>query len=438
MSAVDNKSRRKFIRLSGGVAAAGIMSGASFLLGCSKGETNPSYKRISPVKNIKGKHVRTVRGPMLPGNLGFTSMHEHTLFRPTPGPLKSLKVYDAETIVNASVLMAPQPVPDNYFPEKTHPLTLKNRGYLQHHYPHAEKVFELNEELMTDEIKDFISIGGQSILDCSVPYERGDPSVVKRMSEQTGANIVMSTGINSAAIVPKRYKNMNVAEIISFFEKEIHHGIDGTGIQAGNIKLLVDSKSVSGEDELTSNGTFMLALEAASNVSANSGAPVMIHSYHLSQQEFSLVLTAAKMFGMPAERLIFSHFDTMIRELRYEKILNNPKSLSINLDLGRRAMDLGSTLSFDLLGADWGNGVGLAGHNDAYALAAIAQYVREGYGDRLVIGTDTWNRLSTRRFGGHGMGHLLNYITPTLLKFGVTQENLGEITHHNPARLLAF
>jgi phosphotriesterase-related protein len=182
----------------------------------------------------------------------------------------------------------------------------------------------------------------------------------------------------------------------------------------------------------------MKALEAASSASANTGAPVMIHSYHLSEEEFTTLLVAAKGFGMPYGRLIFSHFDTMIRELRFEEILNDPKALSLNLELGRRAMDLGSTLSFDLLGADWSNGAGLAEHNDVYALAAISQYVKEGYADRLVIGTDTWNRLSTRRFGGHGMSHLLNYIVPTLLKFGVSEQDVAKITTLNPARLLAF
>jgi phosphotriesterase-related protein len=409
------------------------------MLGCdSDAGKEYSSKSAPAIKNLKGKYIRTVRGPISSDELGFTSMHEHTLFRSMPGVLESAKIYDAETLLKSAVLSAPEPVPENFFPEEGHPITLKNRGYLQHHYPHGEKVFELSEKLMADEIADFVSIGGQSILDCSVPYERGDPNIIKNISEKTGANIIMSTGVNSAYIVPKKYKKMNVSELVAFFEKEIYEGIDNTSIVAGNIKLLVDGKSLSGADELAADGTFMKALEAASSASANTGAPVMIHSYHLSEEEFTTLLVAAKGFGMPYGRLIFSHFDTMIRELRFEEILNDPKALSLNLELGRRAMDLGSTLSFDLLGADWSNGAGLAEHNDVYALAAISQYVKEGYADSLVIGTDTWNRLSTRRFGGHGMSHLLNYIVPTLLKFGVSEQDVAKITTLNPARLLAF
>lgn len=434
------QSRRKFLSLTGGLALAGITTTSALISGCDDNSVSRRSDVTSNIRNTEpqGKYIRTVRGPMSSGDLGFTSMHEHTLFRSMPGPLESLKIYDAETMIKAAVLADPDPVPDNFFPEEGHPITLKNRGYLQHYYAHGAGVFDLNEELMTSEISDFVGIGGESILDCSVPYERGNPDVVRRISEVTGANIIMSTGVNSASIVPKKYKKMSVPELVEFFESEILEGIDDTNVKAGNIKLLVDGKSLSGVDELSKGGSFMRSLEAASIVSANIGAPVMIHCYHLSEEEFSLLLSSAKSFGMPMERLIFSHFDTMIRELRFEKILNDPSALSLNLDFGRKAMDLGATLSFDLLGADWSNGIEAAEHNDSYALAAISQYVREGYGNRIVIGTDTWNKLSTRRFGGHGMSHLLNYIVPTLKRFGVSEKSIESITHLNPARLLTF
>jgi hypothetical protein len=81
--------------------------------------------------------------------------------------------------------------------------------------------------------------------------------------------------------------------------------------------------------------------------------------------------------------------------------------------------------------------LGAAPDYDIYPLAAMYQYIQEGYADRIVIGTDLWTRISTRRYGGYGMIRLLNFVVPTLRKYGVSQEHIDQITVHNPARLLA-
>lgn len=393
-----------------------------------------------PKSTNTGKAVRTVRGPMAPEELGFTSMHEHALFRPTPGPVEAVKTFGTDVLGMAADLIKPDPIPKSFFPQKNNPITIENRGYLYYHFANAEDAYGLDEGLMTGEIGEFAAIGGKSILDCSVPYERGNPEIVRRISEKTGVNIVMSTGVNLASMVPKRYRKMNVAQMIGFFEKELNEGIDHTDIQAGQIKLYVDGKKYIGRDELKPDGVFMTGLEAAANVAANTGAPVTIHVYDLDQEEYTFLLSQAKKYGMPMDRMIFAHSDTMVRkEMFLEKILKDPECLSLNLEPCRRALNQGVVLSFDLLGTCIADT--RAGHtsmDDAFALASISQYLREGYADQIVLGTDTWIRLNTRRYGGHGMIHLINYAIPTLLKYGTSQKDIDRVTIDNPARLLAF
>lgn len=44
----------------------------------------------------------------------------------------------------------------------------------------------------------------------------------------------------------------------------------------------------------------------------------------------------------------------------------------------------------------------------AFIPAAVYQYVKADYGDRIVFGTDVWMRIQTRAYGGPGIAHLLN------------------------------
>lgn len=438
MKSSDKTSRRAIVKL----LAAGMAIGPGIAAGL--GPVGRIDKLIGDSASrvtggISPQKIHTVTGEITPEKLGFTSMHEHVLFRDTSSPESTKGVYDEETEKEGAILLAPEPVPGEFFPEENNPITLKNIGYLKYFYPAAENAFSLTEDLMSEEIKSFVSLGGRSILDCSVPYERADPIAVKRLSESTGANIIMSTGLNSSVMIPKKFKKMSSRELADFFEQELCVGIDNTAIVAGNIKLLVDGDRVVGASQLTENGSFLKGLEAASKASSNIGAPVVIHAYMLSTEEFQRFFSKAKHFGMPLNKVILSHFDTMIRELRIKSLVSSPESFSLDLDLGRIAMDNGVTLSFDLLGAQWSDyTLGLAPQYDLYSLSAISQYVKEGYEDHIVVGTDTFNRLSTRRYGGHGMSHLLNYVVPTLVNAGVPESSVKKLTETNPVRLLAY
>lgn len=415
--------RREFLEVAGTVLASSAFPLGSFA--------------APPAKSLdNGKRIQTVGGPMPPSDFGFTSMHEHILLKSIPrNREEALEIWDEETL-SGSILLTPPPVPENFFPEPGHPITIENRGYLRDYYSHGEKMFELGEQLLLAELRDFAKVGGRSILDVTVPHERGNPETIREMSEQTGVNIVMSTGLNSTDILPKRYKNMDVPELIKFMEGDLSEGIDDTDVKAGQIKLLVDAPDIGGEG--AGGEYFRKGLEAAANISKNSGVSVTIHVYMFSDTDYRELLSTAKRFGAPPERVVLAHFQTSIREMRVEKLLKQPESFALMLDFGREVMDQGFTISFDTFGALWADTqLGAAADYDIYPLAAMYQYIQEGYADRIVIGTDLWTRISTRRYGGYGMIRLLNFVVPTLRKYGISQEHIDQITVHNPARLLA-
>lgn len=429
----DNR-RRHFLKLSGLAAAA-----SCGLLASCRGQDSQLGASTSRKAPAGAKTVRTVRGPMEPGLLGLTDMHEHVLRDSVPNMAQALLMFDAKTIKEQAMLADPEPVPSRFFPEKGNPIVLRNRGYLRDHYANGEDQFLLDEELMTGELRDFAALGGRSILDCSITFERGSPLTIRRMSEQTGVNVVMSTGINSHVLLPKKFKAMDVKELAGFFEKEIFEGIDDTGVQCGNIKLLAESELFG--SKATEDQSLMRGLEAAAAVSRNTGAPVTVHAYLLGEEVMGEFLAKAAGFGMPEGRMIIAHFPTALQPMTYQELMNDPKGFAPNLDIGFRAMDEGFILSFDLFGAGdaWADTQeGIVPSYDPVSLAAVYQYVKAGYADRIVLGTDLWMRNSTRRHGGHGISHLLNYVVPMLMRNGVKKGDIDQMLIENPARLLAF
>lgn len=434
MSSIANVGRRGFL------AGAGAV-GASAMVGCeTAGPIANTQPNSVKARQLTGKIIQTVRGPVAPSALGATSMHEHVLLGDGSDDGDPLEMFDEETLKKYMAFARPEEVGPEFFPEAPdHPIKLENRHYLMHHYANSPEAFVLDEALMTGELGDFHKLGGRSILDVSITNERGDPRTIRRMSEATNVNVIMSTGINSHVLIPKKYKQMSQAQLVEFFELELNKGIRGTDILAGNIKLLAEGGNTG--MKATDDEVLIRGLKAAASVSNNTQAPVTVHCYALGDEVLKALLNIATQAGMPRDRMTIAHFPTALRPMDYDTLLKHPETFRPNLDIGYWAMDRGFILSFDLFGAGdaWiDTRDGQAPNYDAYSFAAIYQYAKRGYAERIVLGTDVWTRMGTRKHGGGGISQLLNFVTPTLKKYGVSQNDIDQMMIHNPARILAY
>lgn len=429
--------RRTFLRYAG-LSTLAATTGTLSMAGKALAAGDKIHPK-PPAAAQGAKNVRTVRGLIAPEHLGVTDMHEHVLRDHILTSQETEKLFDVETIKKMAMLGDPKPVPESFFPGKDNTITLENRHAMMHFYPNAKDAFLLDEELMMGEVGDFASLGGNSILDCSVTFERGNPEVMKRMSEKSGVNLVMSTGINSHVLIPAAFKEMDVKGLTEYFEQELYVGINGTDICAGNIKLLAEREDHG--ERASSDETLLRGVEAAAAVSRNSGVPVTVHAYDLGDEVLKEFLGKAKDLGMPKDRMILSHFSTALRPMAQKELVTDPDKFKPNLDIGFWAMDQGYILSFDLFGAGHGwidSRGGDVPSYDPLSFAAIYQFVKAGYGDRIVMGTDLWARTSARRNGGPGIAHLLNFVVPQLKESGVPQDAIDQIMVKTPARLLAF
>jgi predicted metal-dependent phosphotriesterase family hydrolase len=97
-------------------------------------------------------------------------------------------------------------------------------------------------------LKRLLDHGCRSFIECTPNYIGRNVALLKRLSEASGLNIVTNTGYYGAAnnnFLPKHFYNEDEDTIAARWVNEFKHGIDGTGIRPGFIKLGVDKGKLS-------------------------------------------------------------------------------------------------------------------------------------------------------------------------------------------------
>ena len=365
------------------------------------------------------KTVMTVRGPIAPDELGFTSMHEHVLT-------------NCDFYMEDFVPAMGEP-PANVFPSAPEdPVKMEDLAYLNHGYyvRNHDNWNCTDETLMGAEVGDFHACGGRAILECSAPGIRGDVNGLKRISKTTGVHIIASTGLYAEKSWPARFQSATLNEFIAYMQDEIENGMDATSIKPGQIKV-------------ASNGNTPRQLDflrAASRVSADTDMMITAHlGVGTGQDDSREVHQTLLEAGMNPERLLMCHFQGQVQVTNLESLLENPAAWAPQLDYARDVLDRGINICFDCFGKTWDiEALGSIGESDTYKIAAIYQLLKEGYGSQIVVGTDVFLKNMTRRYGGHGYVRLQNYVVPTLQRIGVSEDLIDKLTVDNPMRLLAF
>jgi len=96
---------------------------------------------------------------------------------------------------------------------------------------------------MVSEVGLYRDAGDSAILECSAPGTVRYPVEVRRISEQTGVNVIMSTGLYSEESWPQRFHSMSTDDFVRYMVDEHEQGIEDTGIKPGNIKVAAEEKT---------------------------------------------------------------------------------------------------------------------------------------------------------------------------------------------------
>jgi phosphotriesterase-related protein len=183
--------------------------------------------------------VETVRGPVEAGELGTTLIHEH------------LRNWD----------------------EAVH-MQWPNAGTAMEEPPY-EVGPGGDYELALRDAKAAVELGVKTIGEPTAMFLGRDVEFMRRVSEESGLQVVPCTGIYTYGHLPQFFLNRSPDQIADLFVGDIEQGIQGTEIKAAFIKCAADEPGVSENIEKVHR--------AASRASVRTGAPIMAHTRPASE-----------------------------------------------------------------------------------------------------------------------------------------------------------
>ena len=344
------------------------------------------------IPNIAGK-VMTVAGPIYPGDLGATIMHEHLFIdlRPTHQPPP-----DA-TATEVAVWQAP--------------LSLSNLHLARTRQPLVDNYLLSDEATAIEEALEYKRLGGGTIVDVTSIGLRRDPLALTRVAAATGLNVVMGAGWYQKAYHPADMDRRTVEDLAEEIIRDVTVGVGDTGVRSG----IIGEVGING-DPLTENE--VKSIRAAARASRATGATISFHRAGNGAEKHR-VLDLVGEEGGDLSRVVLGHSDEIAGDIPF----------MIEL------LDRGPTIEFDLLGRVQFN---LVPGNTIMPVAAVPKLIEAGFEDKIVLSQDVCNKFHLKSYGGTGYSFILEEVLPHLRSEGVTEAQAGKIMVENPARMLTF
>ncbi|MBW2368169.1 MAG: phosphotriesterase [Deltaproteobacteria bacterium] len=359
--------------------------------------------------------IMTVTGPIRPDELGVTSMHEHIL-------------YDGSIYHDRFAHLIPEDAPVR--PEDK--VTLENIGVLNRYafFISKDACSMHEEDVMLDELSVFKASGGSAVVDLSAPGLRSDLPAIQRISKESGVLVIASTGLYTEDSWPERFKEMSVSDYEQYMLREIAEGIEDTGIRPGHIKIAI-------EDGPSEQGVKLL--KAAARVSMETGISATIHQgTMMTVEEVRPIIDILLGEGMQPDRAVICHIQDFFVEYDLHKLVSSTDNWWLNTDFAKELMDKGLNVSIDCLGHSWTiEAINYINQTDWQRLAGVYKLAKEGYSGQMVLGTDTFIKTLTRRYGAEGFCRLTNFVIPTLREADLPEADIRKMAIENPARILA-
>jgi phosphotriesterase-related protein len=271
-----------------------------------------------------------------------------------------------------------------------------------------------DEDLLLDdpvaaavELTRFAAAGGRAVVEVSTEEFGRDAAALARLSLRSGVHVIAATGhvceAQWAGVVDVGARDD--VELEAELTRDLLEGIPGSGVRAGVIKV--------GSSEGTASATERRVLAAAARVQRRTGAPIVTHTTRgtAAVEQAELLLAA----GADPAHVQIGHQD-----------------LRLDAATHRELLALGVTIAFD--------GCGKERHApDGERIEHLLALLRDGHGDRIVLGGDMARRSDWTAFGGGpGLTHLPWRIVPWLIAAGADPAAARALVVENPARLLGW
>jgi phosphotriesterase-related protein len=312
-------------------------------------------------------------GPISPDSLGFTLMHEHFAFS----------------------------YPDVFCDE-----TLGAIDY------------DLALKVNLGIIKRAQKFGVKTIVDATPNDNHRDPKLYKTLAQQTGMNIICSTGLYTDGEggpnyfkTKKAWYGIDLVKFISdMFIAEITQGIGKSGVLAGVIKVGTSPKMTPYEEDVH---------KAAVVAQKATGVPIITHTEGplpgVAQAEFLLKQ------GADPKKTMIGHVSNS-KDIEYHKAI----------------LAQGTSIAFDRVGLE------PYGKTEDH-LKNISELCKLGFANKIMLSHDTvnhwWGRQVTsveaveKSIPNYRIDYISEKFLPALKGMGVTDEHIKMLMVNNPKRL---
>jgi phosphotriesterase-related protein len=269
---------------------------------------------------------------------------------------------------------------------------------------------------MSDEVSAVAATGVQTIVDLTPIGLGRAPERTRQLSERTGVNVVLASGIHRTAHYPAGHwvYDLTEAELKELFLKDLLEGIDDrdwrtpyrrpTAVRAGIVKLGVSYQHFRATERAWLAVGAQAAQEARVPVAVHLEIGTMAHE----------VLDLFETEGLPPAQVMLAHLD------------RNP-DIELHAELAAR----GAFLAYDSVGK-------VKYHSDAAILDSIESMAARGQTANLLLGTDVGRSSSLRAYGGGPGMDVLGRVFLPRLRARLGQETESAIMVDNPRDLLTL
>ncbi len=335
-----------------------------------------------------------VTGPIPEEEIGTTLMHEHLLFdfRHSWDPPESA----------SRRRVAEQPV------------EMKRLGVLQHDpFLIRDNLFHGNVRRASEELRAFVEVGGQTVVEASTTNGGRDPVGLRRISRRTGLNIVMGAGYYIDSSLDESFRQRPLEDVTDELIGDVRNGAAGTGVRAGFIGEIGTSSPVTEAEKKS--------LRAAARAQSETGAPLMIHLDGWAREAHP-VLDLVEEEGADTKRTVLCHMNPSWNDQTYQQ------------ELASR----GAYLSYDMMGMTYFYPPDKPCPTDTQALQGVRDLIEAGFTDRVLLSQDVFLKSMLKAFGGLGYDHVFTSLLPYYEAADITSEQRRVIFEQNPRTLLAY
>lgn len=354
--------------------------------------------------------IETVCGTISPDSLGKTLSHEHILIDMCCWLTEPKEAFK-RAMIN----------------KRIKDLGIENLGMVRLDPMFIIDNLILDEiDVAIDELSEFKKIGGNSLIDVTLPGAGRDPVKLKEISERVGINIICGTGWYVVASHPQIVKKKSLDQLSDIMVKELTEGIGNTGIKAGLIGELGCSQPAPyhpGEEKV---------IKAAVKAHKITGACITIHpclfdpKFSKIEKMGSYCIDLVEKEGADLDKFFLSHASWGGQDMEYLT----------------KMLDRGATLSFDSFGESSDSHLNVLSVNhrmlsDAERIISLLELCKMGYDRQIVVSHDVCLKIHLKKYGGYGFSHILENIVPILIREGVSNKQIRRILIENPKRLLS-